>query len=369
MVLSIAEGHVAAGNNAGCAAVSSVEMFCNQNTDDVNDFTGRDMAEYKVAQAECYPELKRAKDWQACILDKRDLDRAYSETHLGRFNWAAYDQVRMHLVMDCGLCLAEQATTYVAPLPVPTYLQTPADSSKRWGTCSGSDIIQYCLGETWMAKLYSKSEGFKQAEKHCYPTLLQNGLPNVKECRIDEANLQQVLTDSTTAEEANGAAKGSIFANSKMEMLRTCDQCLGEHVKGYSQLLQAEFLEMFAQKRHERLRKPEHKKETHAEIEKALASQKMEVELMQMQKENLDDLTAPIPIGKPNPVKNAGISLLVWFGVVFAAACVFALQYMPSSPTQPNYESVQNKRDVLPMEEFDELESPMRRRRSSAGAF
>jgi hypothetical protein len=91
MVLSIAEGHVAAGNNAGCAAVSSVEMFCNQNTDDVNDFTGRDLAECKVAQAGCYPELKRAKDWQACILDKHDLDRAYSETHLGRFNWAADD--------------------------------------------------------------------------------------------------------------------------------------------------------------------------------------------------------------------------------------------------------------------------------------
>jgi hypothetical protein len=230
-----------------------VMMFCNQHTAD----SPKSSDGYADAKANCFPQLMQVSNWRQCLLSKSETRRAYIETSTElaptpgmSFNWASYDQLRMHMVMDCGLCLAEQSKGYVPLLPVPEYLTKAAEGEdtpglqKKWKGCTSSDIAQYCLANSWQAKLFEKSPSFQEAQQTCFPNVMF-----ASECQISSKRLHKVFMDSSTTK--HGVMHGKLetgvdsprsYQDSKLELVRECDLCLSKGVAGYKPLLQASLL-------------------------------------------------------------------------------------------------------------------------------
>jgi hypothetical protein len=222
-----------------------------------------------------------------------------------------------------------------------------------------------------MAKYFVKSASYKQAEDSCFPSLVEKGLPTTRECQIAEEKLKRVMKGSRIAEQAAGAPKGSVFQQSKMEMLRNCDQCISGHIKGYAPLLEADFRSMNRKPRvkKRKLRKPASSWDAKP-IQDALGlkAEKLQQGVLQNQLYIVEDTNLAQP-SRGGVHQGMSLNFLLGFAV-FAAVCVFfALRLRPpESNPQP---SSDNGMATVNNGQYNAVpfpgSSPFKRRRSSTG--
>jgi hypothetical protein len=242
VLLKSTQSHFEADSVQRKCKVEEVMMFCNQETTDTPEANDG----YADAKASCFPQLKKAGDWHQCLLRKSETRRAYLETTKTlkptpgmSFNWASYDQLRTHMVMDCGLCLSEQSNGFVPLLPAPEYLTVSAETKdtpnlrKSWESCSASDVTQYCLQNTWQAKHFKKSTAYDIATNACFPYL-----GKADNCRVDSKLLNRIYADAA-GNNADPAFHEVKYENAKLELVRECDLCISKKVHGYKPLLEA----------------------------------------------------------------------------------------------------------------------------------
>jgi hypothetical protein len=204
-----------------------VQLFCASSTK-AYEFLKSDNS-FETAEAVCFPQLEQA---SICKVRETDMHRAFMESpRVGApsYKWQVGEQLNMHLLLNCGNCLASTLNIVAPTLPVPQYFYRKSRKQDTPETaCTKSDIAMFCLEQTWQAKYFAESAGY-HAGKGCFKRLE----PHAKVCQVAELKLEEALA-TFDRDGPSSTEKAALYSAERTKLVGECELCVGRIVPKYN---------------------------------------------------------------------------------------------------------------------------------------